>query len=517
MAQKLAIGIAAILVTVSLTQRSPAQAANPASAPTTTPTPAAASSTPPTPTYDPNAGAIINGLKGIVTGTTSSMSTYRSSKRFLAFRAALTAAIFKGNGKPMNAVTDEAVLCDARKTYADVAAESAYLNSITSGLDKFASPAKITTLGGAFLSLFNRYSIDIPPANVNVDTSTVTYNNCVNDLKSWENSYYNYVIPLSEDGVEINPKASANPIDAIVTLISPISSLFSTLVGIVTPIAVDIGSAEAAARINDAIDKYLHESRTNLVNAAQELATVSAALADSNRYQAVGQFIEKMAAVRETAIDMSKFTIGAAKKPCTDVTKTATAESDQIVLTTSANTPAGNATLHFASVPQWLAAGMKVYGHQQDPNVIPAKATVKSKNATTKTVVISADVGGEGVPEKAQVGFTYLTVSDEFVQCYAQAWQQMLTTVTDAVTAAGAYDAIADASSDQLNSAVATIEKHMADVDNPQQTGASDLLAAATQLLAFGQAVETALSPDNLSKVQTEVSAVAKQFGATAK
>lgn len=60
---------------------------------------------------------------------------------------------------------------------------------------------------------------------------------------------------------------------------------------------------------------------------------------------------------------------------------------------TNGTTANGNATLHFASVPAWIVAGMTVL--DATTSVIPAATTVVSKTGTT--VVLSANATGSGV------------------------------------------------------------------------------------------------------------------------
>lgn len=62
--------------------------------------------------------------------------------------------------------------------------------------------------------------------------------------------------------------------------------------------------------------------------------------------------------------------------------------------TTNATTASGNATLHFASTPAWIVAGMSVRDATA-PSVIPAATTVLSVTGTT--VVMSANATGGGV------------------------------------------------------------------------------------------------------------------------
>jgi hypothetical protein len=114
--------------------------------------------------------------------------------------------------------------------------------------------------------------------------------------------------------------------------------------------------------------------------------------------------------------------------------------------------------------------------------------------------------------------------NDAYVVCYAQAWQQVSGAVQAAVTAASAYDSLADMSSDQLISSVETVKSNLSKV-NPQgnqqgnQQGSqqgkvdlSQLQNAATQLVTYGQAVSQALSAANVAKIKADVDVLMKQF-----
>ena len=63
-------------------------------------------------------------------------------------------------------------------------------------------------------------------------------------------------------------------------------------------------------------------------------------------------------------------------------------------LTTNSTTASGNATLHFASVPSWIVAGMQVRD-ATTAGAIPANTTVLSTTSTT--VVMSNNAAGGGV------------------------------------------------------------------------------------------------------------------------
>lgn len=73
---------------------------------------------------------------------------------------------------------------------------------------------------------------------------------------------------------------------------------------------------------------------------------------------------------------------------------------------TNATTAAANATLHFASTPSWVVAGMSV-ADITAPSVIPAATTVSSVTATT--VVMSANATGAGVGSGDTIVFSAFT------------------------------------------------------------------------------------------------------------
>lgn len=71
--------------------------------------------------------------------------------------------------------------------------------------------------------------------------------------------------------------------------------------------------------------------------------------------------------------------------------------------TTNNTTASGNATLHFASTPAWIVAGMTVRDITSS-SVIPAGTTVLSTTGTT--VVMSANATGGGVGNGDSIGFS---------------------------------------------------------------------------------------------------------------
>jgi hypothetical protein len=77
-------------------------------------------------------------------------------------------------------------------------------------------------------------------------------------------------------------------------------------------------------------------------------------------------------------------------------------------VTTNGTTASGNATLHFASVPSWVVAGMTIVDLTSG-SVIPAGTTILSTTSTT--VTMSANASGAGVGGADSIGFSAYSAS----------------------------------------------------------------------------------------------------------
>lgn len=379
-----------------------------------------ASSGTPAPKFPPAAGAVVSGLSGLVTAT-SGLNDYRSAQRLMVFRTALTEALKPGLdvSKPISiAPSNAAVLCNMRPTYAVMAAQSAYINSVTGTLNQFATPPTISTIGQAFTSVFQSYQIDPVTGRMSVNAKAVL-ESCKSDIDKWPLSFYG--APLAGP-----PKPGIGLLE-IGTALSTFGALLSDLNAILTPPITQAAQFADATRRAQAITAFLTKYQADLLAAADALATNGNILITTNRLQAVGQFEEKLSAVRTFKIDLSK----------ADACKTAVAA--------------------------------------------PALADQN------------------GVP------------TDAFVTCYALVWNQLNDVIQAAIVAASHYDALADASSDQLSNSVKAIEKNVAALKNPTLS-ATQLIDAATQLITIGQSVEKALSADNLAKLQKDAQNVMNAF-----
>jgi hypothetical protein len=392
----------------------------------------------PAPAFQPAAAAVVSGLSGLVSGTQQNLSNYRSNSRIVTMRSVLAKLLMNADPtKSINLeISNDAVLCGPRGTYAPIAVEWAYLGTMTSTLNKFATPPKITTIGEAAGSLFQNYSIAASSGQVSPNSRQTVLTICQFDVQNWPSKFYGVDI-VQDRSKQIETSLA---LDKVSDAIGTFSELYQVLVAVITPMVASSTAAQDATRRNDAIAKFLTQYRPQLDAAATDLAGYGSRLARDNRLQAVGQFAEKMSAVRALSIDLSKV----------DSCKGA-----------------------FAKLPDSLS--------------------LEVRDKTTGVVV-------SHVP------------SDAYVVCYAQAWLQVSAAVQAAVTAATAYDSLADMSSDQLIASVEAMKSNLSKVNQQGKVDVSQLLNAANQLVTFGQAVNQTLSAANAAKIKTDVDALMKQF-----
>ncbi len=220
------------------------------------------------------------------------------------FRRELTIAILNADAAKAITVTPKNVdvLCGTRGVYAALAARSAYINSITGTLDKFATPPKIATIGDAFMSLFKNYAVDASTGKMVPDAAATVQKKCRADIDAATIAFYGVDIVKLSPG----PAPAALGLDPLSTTLSTFSDLYQTLVAIITPLVVTPATALNTKRRTDAIAAFLKTYRTDLLKAATDLADFGAKDATASRLQALGQFAEKMSAVRLVSIDLTK-------------------------------------------------------------------------------------------------------------------------------------------------------------------------------------------------------------------
>jgi hypothetical protein len=266
----------------------------------------------PSPTFQPAAGAIVSGLSGLVTGAGPALGSDRATSRMLAFRLQLTNLLLSaGPGEKISlgalkadktdyVLSNSAILCDVRGTHAVVAADGAYINTVTGTLDKFATSPKIATISDALESVFQNYSINVPSGGKKGDAAANVRQSCLIDIDNWPSAVYGR--PIKNENLT---SATASSL-AVGNDISAVITLYQAIVSLVTPLVTIPATARDAKTRADAIVAFLKQYRTTLLNAAEELAATATKVATTTRLQALGQFAEKMSAARSINVDLSK-------------------------------------------------------------------------------------------------------------------------------------------------------------------------------------------------------------------
>jgi hypothetical protein len=409
-----------------------------------------------TPQFEKAPGAIVSGLSGLISGTSQALTLDRSNDRIHLIRSELTSQLLEAgpsatkvtlskllsndqnNANNDYRLSSAAVLCNSRGLHTVIAADASYIDTVTSTLNKFATPPKIQTIGDALSTVFQSYSIGAPAGKNKQETAAAVIRQCKEDFNKWPEVAYGrqlHKTPAEELVVPVNP------IDALDTGLSSVATLYNAIVTMLTPIitapAKEFDAHERSTAITDFFGKY----RTTILNAAQSLAVGGSSFASATRLEALGQFSEKMAILRGTSIDLSK----------TNACKIALVSP---LLRTSQRLENGQPSGPISYIP-----------------------------------------------------------NDNFVVCYAEAWKQISDAVSAVLVAADQYDKLADASDDALQDAVKKIKDNVSHLNDPDGPQLNDLLDGAAKLIAYGQTVAQALSPDSRDKAQKAINDLMQLVG----
>ena len=263
-----------------------------------------------TPQFAKGPGAIVTGLSGLVTGTAPQLAIDRSNDRANIIRGALTTQLLTASpttqkltlgtltaGGHEYVLSNALVLCRSRGKHAVIAADASYLGTVTSSLNKFATPPKIETIADALGSVFQNYSISTPPATTRQESAAKVEKQCADDVNAWPAFSYGRTLG--------GGAASFAVIGDITTGLNAVATLYNAIVAMLTPIIVTPAKEYDAQQRAAAITNFFINYRTTLLNAAQTLADSGSALAKASRLEALGQYSEAMASLRSTSIDIS--------------------------------------------------------------------------------------------------------------------------------------------------------------------------------------------------------------------
>ncbi len=245
-----------------------------------------------TPQFAKGPGAIVTGLSGLVTGTAPQLVIDRSNDRANIIRGALTTQLLTANpaikkitlgtlgaGGHEYTLSNALVLCRSRGKHAIIAADASYLGTVTSSLNKFATPPKIETIADALGSVFQNYSISTPPATSRQESAAKVQKQCLDDINAWPALSYGRALG--------GGPASFAVIGDISTGLNAVATLYNAIVAMLTPIIVTPAKEYDAQQRATAIANFFINYRTTLLNAAQTLADNGSALAKASRLEAL--------------------------------------------------------------------------------------------------------------------------------------------------------------------------------------------------------------------------------------
>jgi hypothetical protein len=348
-------------------------------------TPSGQTQNQPAPQYDPTAGSIVNGLRGVGSAGQASLNSYRDDARSRKIQDALALAIASAaeaaakDGKksepiasPIELTLSEVViLCNVREEYARAKAYADYITALTAAFDQIATPAQINSLGDAITSLFNKYTLNVTDNGTSAPPGS-TQDACIADLKAWANDYYG---KTSASEATADARGISGGIDKLFDGLKDVSAIVGAVINIITPIADYTAETIDKNQRQTFVDENLADpmpvavpngamaANKKIETALKEalvLVTVANGLADRSRHVALGQFMEKLQALRETPIDLSKLATG--KTPCAEALQTYAGESANVGIVNSAGTPLGSTTLYFEALPEWIDTSVDVKG-----------------------------------------------------------------------------------------------------------------------------------------------------------
>ena len=237
-----------------------------------------------------NVDGFLQASKGLISASDSMIQLGRSVHRLSHVRQAVTGALLAG--KPLSEIEElkpEAILCNARISQVNKAADVAFIKAATGSVEKTATSSKIDGLGAAIGTIFSQYTIAVTDENVGSrkKIEAITHQ-CTDDLKNFGDVYYG----LTGDFTA-----------GITDFISPISALWDAITTIITPIATTVGQYVDDQKRASEVRKYLGNHRDQIADSVTRVSSAVNNFAYVQRMQSTGAFAEKMAAVRAISFD----------------------------------------------------------------------------------------------------------------------------------------------------------------------------------------------------------------------
>jgi hypothetical protein len=261
--------------------------------------------------------AVVSGAVGVASAATELLQMDRTVDRLQQIKKTVTTHILKAKSGETFFLTDlpdeREFLCGARGRHLIAVARANYLTSVASQIGAISKQDTPADLFAAIKLMFATYAID-DGDNTLVSNKQKALREgvaaqCEADIRGFDKAYYGLNIPT------LGAPASASDLslpEAIPSLsgLGPVGVAADTIVGIVTPIVVELSTLIDEGKRRDAVANFLKDptKRARLADAGQQLAITVSAYTWDKRLAQAGIAVEQLTNLRNKGpIDLAKF------------------------------------------------------------------------------------------------------------------------------------------------------------------------------------------------------------------
>lgn len=208
-------------------------------------------------------------------------------------------------------LSEKTMLCTIRSNHIRTVAQYNFLNSAVNKIQELSKPSNATDLASALKALLASYSVNAADASLLSHDGIATLQKrsdarCGNDIVAFDVAYYGTKV---EEKLSSAPSAAV-PLEAapILSVFGPIGTLIDTVLGIVSPVIVELSNLVDEVKREAAIKKFLSDSdnQSALKSSGHALAQAVSDYSLAKRQKLAGSFVELMQVVRTTPINLSK-------------------------------------------------------------------------------------------------------------------------------------------------------------------------------------------------------------------
>lgn len=190
-------------------------------------------------------------------------------------------------------------------------ARANYLNSVATEIQSVSKTTAPGDILSALQALFASYQVKASNATLQpgaIDKIRArTLQRCQGDLKEFDRAYYGAEIVAQSAASDLVQPAAASGVPSL-SFLGPIGVLIDTLLGIITPVAIEAATIVDEGKREQAIKDFLSDpkNQTAIRNAGIELAQAVSDYTFARRMTLAGSFAEQVAVLSAAKIDIGK-------------------------------------------------------------------------------------------------------------------------------------------------------------------------------------------------------------------